>query len=131
MRESMTRGEWWDDSAPYGTNGFQYRKGERITGMVIAREIAFAMMPGDPNCAARGVAETTDGRVYMFTVLRPEFARERREAGERTGRKHTRFASLSRQSFADTAHGLLTWEEAGHRIAPDDVARYRREIDAL
>lgn len=131
MRESMTRGEWWDDSAPYGANGYEWHKGERITDAVVVREVAFTMMPGDPNCAARGVAEMTDGRVYMFTVLRPEWARERREAGERTGRRHTRFASLSRQSFTDTAHDLLTWEEAGHRIAPGDAARYRQEIDAL
>ena len=56
MRESMTRGEWWDDSAPYGANGYEYHKGERITGYTVAREITFDMMPGDPNCAARGVA---------------------------------------------------------------------------
>ena len=131
MRESMTRGEWWDDSAPYGANGYEHHKGERITGAVVAREVAFAMQPGDPNCTARGVAEMRDGRVYMFTVLRPEFARERREHGERTGRMQTRFASLSRQSFADTAHSLLNWEEDGHRVSEGDAMLYRQEIDTL
>lgn len=122
---SMRTGEWWDDSAPYGANLYEFGSGETVKGVQVAREITFAMMPGDPNCAARGVAELTDGRVYQFTILRAEFARER------DGRARVRFASLSRQPFTDLAHGLLNWEEDGGRITEGDAMRYRQEIDAL
>lgn len=122
---SMRTGEWWDDSAPYGVNAYAYGQGEVITGVQVAREVTFAMMPGDPNCVARGVAEMTDGRVYQFTILKPGHARKR------DGRDRVRFASLSRQPFTELAHGLLNWEEDGGRITEGDAMLYRQEIDAL
>lgn len=125
MQESMTRGEWWDSSAPYGVNLYEFGRGEPVIGHTVAREVTFDMMPGDPNCVARGVAEMTDGRVYMFTVLKPDHAREV------DGRKRVRFASLSRRSFAETAHGLLNWEEDGGRVSEGDAMRYRHKIDTL
>lgn len=123
MKESMTRGEWWDDSAPYGVNAYAFGNGEPVRGHTVAREVTFDMQTGDPNCVARGVAEMTDGRVYQFTVLREDHARER------DGRARVRFASLSRQTFADAAHGLLNWEEDGARVSMGAAMLYRREID--
>lgn len=122
--ESMTRGEWWDDAAPYGANGYSFGRGERVdmTGVRVAREVTFPMMPGDPNCVARGVAELTDGRVYQFTILKPGHSRE---CG---GRRRVRFASLSRQSFGDLANGLIDWERNGGRMTDADAARYRQEV---
>lgn len=127
MQESMTRGEWWDESAPYGANLYRYGRGERITGAVVAREVTFDMQPGDPNCTARGVAEMTDGRVYQFTVLQDRFAR----TCKADGRKRVRFASLSRMPFHETAYELMMWEAAGHRILPGDIPRYQEMINAL
>lgn len=127
MQESMTRGEWWDESAPYGPNGYTYGRGERIAGAQVAREVTFDMQPGDPNCVARGVAEMTDGRVYMFTVVREEFARN----CPADGRKRRRFASLSRQPFREAASELMAWEIAGHRIRPADAPEYMRKINSL
>ena len=127
MQESMTRGVWWDTSAPYGPNGYEYGRGEDVTGHVVAREITFDMQPGDPGCVARGVAEMTDGRVYRFTVRKPGHDTVK----DHNGRPRPRLASLSRQSFHETARGLLQWEADGHRIPPDDVARYSEMINAL
>lgn len=125
MQESMTRGEWWDSSAPYGVNLYEFGRGEPVTGHTVAREVTFNMMPGDPNCTARGVAEMTDGRVYMFTVLKPDHAREI------DGRERVRFASLSRQPFHETARGLVDWEATGGRITLDAAAAYREKISTL
>ncbi len=125
MRETMTRGEWWDDAAPYGANGYQFGRGETVREISVRQEITFDMMPGDPNCVARGVAQMADGRVYTFTVLKPD------RATERDGRVRVRLATLSRQPFHETARGLLMWEADGHRIDRADVARYVAEIDAL
>lgn len=127
MQESMTRGDWWDTAAPYGMNGYGYESGERVdmTGVRVAREITFAMMPGDPNCVARGVAELTDGRVYSFTVRKPG------HAPTYDGRERPRLASLSGQSFGDLSNGLLNWEENGGRITETDAMRYRQEIHDL
>jgi hypothetical protein len=127
MQESMTRGVWWDTAAPYGPNGYEYGRGEDVTGHTVAREITFDMMPGDPNCIARGVAEMTDGRVYMFTVRKPGHATER----DHNGRPRPRLASLSRQPFHETARGLVDWEAAGGRITPDAAAAYRDMISTL
>lgn len=127
MTESMTRGVWWDGSAPYGANGYQYGRGEDVTGHTVAREITFDMMPGDPNCVARGVAEMTDGRVYTFTVVKPDHVTVR----DHNDRLRPRVASLVRTPFHETAWALLDWEAAGHRVSADDVARYRGEIASL
>lgn len=127
MQESMTRGVWWDTAAPYGPNGYEYGRGEDVTGHTVAREITFDMMPGDPNCIARGVAEMTDGRVYRFTTLKPGHVTTR----DHDGRPRPRLASLSRQSFHETARGLLESEFAGHRLTAEDVARYRDMINTL
>jgi hypothetical protein len=123
MRETMARGEWWDVAAPYGTNGYQFGRGEVVTGGTVLREVTFDMQPGDPNCVARGVAEMTDGRVYMFTVRKPG------HGPEYDGRERPRLATLSRQGFAETAHGLLNWEEDGGRVSEGDAMLYRQEID--
>lgn len=122
--ESMTRGEWWDESAPYGVNGYTFGRGERVdmTGVRVIREVTFAMMPGDPNCVARGVAELTDGRVYQFTVLKPDHAREC------DGRKRVRLASLSYQSFEGLSNALIDSEYRGRRMTGADAARYRQEV---
>lgn len=127
MQESMTRGTWWDSSAPYGANGYSFGRGEDVSGHTVAREITFDMMPGDPNCIARGVAEMTDGRVYTFTV---------RKSGHATVRDHNdrprpRLASLTRMPFHEAARGLLQWERDGHRISPEDVERYGYMISQL
>lgn len=127
MRESMTRGVWWDTAAPYGPNGYEYGRGEDVTGHTVAREITFDMMPGDPNCIARGVAEMTDGRVYTFTVRKPGHATER----DHDGRPRPRLASLTRMPFHEAARGLVDWEAAGGRIAPDAAAAYREKISTL
>lgn len=127
MQESMTRGVWWDGSAPYGPNGYEYGRGEDVTGHTVAREITFDMMPGDPNCIARGVAEMTDGRVYTFTVRKSGHVTDR----DHSGRPRPRLASLTRMPFHEAARGLLKWEADGHRIAPGDVARYGDMISEL
>lgn len=127
MQESMTRGTWWDSSAPYGPNGYEYGRGEDVTGHTVAREITFDMQPGDPNCIARGVAEMTDGRVYTFTVVRPGHVTTR----DHNDRPRPRLASLTRQSFHEAARGLLKWEADGHRITPGDVTRYGDMISEL
>ncbi len=127
MQETMTRGTWWDTSAPYGPNGYRYGRGEDVTGHTVMREVTFDMMPGDPNCVARGVAEMTDGRVYTFTVRKPGHATEH----DHDGRPRPRLASLSRMPFHETAHTLLDWEFAGHRVSADAVADYRDEIGTL
>jgi hypothetical protein len=127
MRETMTRGMWWDTSAPYGPNGYQYGRGEDVTGHTVMREITFDMMPGDPDCVARGVAEMTDGRVYTFTVRKSDHVTTR----DNDGRLRPRLASLSRLPFHETARTLLEWEFAGHRVSADAVAEYRELIDTL
>lgn len=127
MRESMTRGVWWDTAAPYGANGYEYGRGEDVTGHTVAREITFDMMPGDPNCVARGVAEMTDGRVYSFTVLKSDHT----TTFDNDGRPRPRLATLSRQTFHETARGLLEWELAGHRLTPESAREYREQISAL
>lgn len=127
MRETMARGTWWDTAAPYGPNGYQYGRGEDVTGHVVLREITFDMMPGDPNCTARGVAEMTDGRVYRFTVRKPDHVTDR----DHDGRPRPRLASLSRQPFHDTARGLLESEVLGKRVTPERAAQYRDMIDKL
>lgn len=127
MRESMTRGVWWDTAAPYGPNGYQYGRGEDVSGHTVAREITFDMMPGDPGCVARGVAEMTDGRVYRFTVRKSSHD----TVTDHDGRVRLRLASLSREPFHETARGLLEWEAAGHRVTSADVERYGNMISAL
>jgi len=127
MQESMTRGVWWDTAAPYGPNGYQYGRGEDVTGHTVAREITFDMMPGDPNCIARGVAEMTDGRVYTFTVLKPGHATTR----DHDGRPRPRLATLSRQTFHEAARGIVEWELAGHRLTPESARAYGEQISAL
>lgn len=122
---SMQTGEWWDDAAPYGANGYEYGRGEVIRNVSVLREVTFEMMPGDPNCTARGVAEMTDGRVYQFTILRDDHGRER------DGRRRVRFASLSRQPFHELARGLLDSEVLGKRVTPESAARYGEQISTL
>lgn len=127
MQETMTRGMWWDTAAPYGPNGYQYGRGEDVTGHAVTREITFDMMPGDPGCVARGVAEMADGRVYTFTVRKPGHVTE----VDHDGRPRPRLASLSRMPFHETARTLLDWEFAGHRVSAGAVADYREQISAL
>lgn len=122
---SMRTGEWWDDAAPYGANGYTFERGEvvNMTGVRVAREFTFETT--DRQASARGTAELTDGRVYQFTILRPSFARE---AG---GRERVRLATLSRQDFRSLASGLLEFEIAGDRVASSKVDEYRAAAAAL
>lgn len=119
---TMRTGERWDDNAPYGVNGYSFGRGEVVRGTV-AREFTFET--NDRQCALRGVAEMTDGRVYQFTLLRPEFAREK------DGRERVRFAHLSREGYRDAARGLLEFEIVGKRVDPAKVDGYRAQADAL
>ena len=127
MQESMTRGVWWDTAAPYGPNGYQYGRGEDVTGHRGAREISFVLMRVDPICIARGVAVMTDGRVYTFTVLKPGHATTR----DHDGRPRPRLATLSRQTFHEAARGIVEWELAGHRLTPESARAYGEQISAL
>jgi hypothetical protein len=105
-----------------GTGGerFYDRDAEaEVTGKIV-QQVTFRMRAGD-QCTARGVMLMSDGRVYICT--------ERAERHADVGSGRTRLASLSRQSFAATAVGLLEFER--DRIEPGLMDGYRAQIDAL
>jgi hypothetical protein len=110
---------FWDEMAPYGANGYSFGRGEWVDGSV-SQSVQFKMRPGD-QCIARGVMLMSDGRVYTWTVLAE--GREHRPGAPR------RLASLSRQTFADAARGMLTFE--WDLIDPDLIDGYQSQVDAL
>lgn len=110
---------FWDQSAPYGRNGYSFGRGEWVDGTVL-KSIQFKMREGD-QCLVRGVMEMDDGHVYTWTVLRE--GREHRPGVPR------RLASRVRTSFAIAAREMLDFER--DRIDPDLIAGYREQVDAL
>lgn len=110
---------FWDDAAPYeGPNLYARHEGQEVTGLR-TQVIQFKMRPGD-QCIARGVMLLSDDRVYIWSVRAEGHA-------DMNGRR--RLATLSRQSFADTARGLFKFER--DRIEPDLLDHYQAQIDAL
>ena len=122
MQESMTRGAWWDSSAPYGVNGYSFGRGEFVSEWRPVREIGIRMRDGADVLTHTGVVELSDGRVYRFAI---------RTGDGYWGDQPLKVASLLRQSFADAARLMVEMETGIGRADPVSLANATDRTNAL
>jgi hypothetical protein len=117
--QSIDTDVFHDRYAPYGTNGYSYGTGEDVTDWHVARAVQF-MTPGSSVCVGVGVAEMTDGRVYLYCIRRPNHA----ENGRR------KFASLQHLGTFES-WARLSWGNERQFVDPASIPHYQAQIDAL
>lgn len=110
---------FWDAMGPHeGPNLYARGTGECVPGWAVV--VIQFRTPRSERCIARGVMLMDDDSVYTWSVMRERFS-------DMNGRR--RLASRSRQSFRETAAGLLKHEQ--EYMDPDLYAHYAKKIEKI